>query len=420
MARDQDATYKWREKWDEDFQAAAASWSENEWHGKSAQALALVDRAWNSVVMPLVFETIESTGCRDKVFGFHLVPKYGVRFVKRVIFGHDDQEEDWQSLLGALHSFANLEHATFSYDAGMALFEAEAKAEPEGDQAMFREALRRVAPSIRSLQLRYMGAHAIVWMIPFFTNLRRLEWTVSEDEPEGIPDLRPVVYNLAHCSTLEHLSLGEDVESLLAHLAGEDAEPFSWPSLRSLELKDITFFDMDLWKFIQRFEESLEVLSIGVAQGYLAEDIIEDTETPLPAFSNLRRLKVKVLRPCNIVPILKLFSLSPLRHLVVSVPGNSIESSSWSSPPSTALLENILRLFPTHLQSIRLEFISTMLAPTISMSLGRPSPPSPPLATSPFPSTPPTTSSSTARNTTATPELDESRRRGAATERTRC
>ncbi|ORY56552.1 hypothetical protein BCR35DRAFT_355598 [Leucosporidium creatinivorum] len=349
MAREQDSAFQQRMKGLE-LQCDTVRLGKSDWHGRSAHALFLVDRAWNMAVTPMLFETIDSNRCKEKIFGFQIARKHA-RFVKRVHFCQEarEEEEDWESLLRATPSFVNLEHVTFAYEASNALFNAEGH--PDDDQAAYREALQSVAPSVRSLRIEEPCPGVVRWMLPMFVNLRRFEWTIffeDSDQP-GCLALKA----MARCSTLEHLTLlGETEELFEEYVEEEETKARSWPSLRSLTVGVSTHLGIEGWRFIRSFRETLERVTVDLH----------------PTHDQSQRSRNEHL------PLLTLFSASPIRHLDLFVLDDEIDGLLPAAPAlfSTTLLETILRLFPVHLQSLKLNYLPLqtlhdlhLLAPTL-------------------------------------------------------
>jgi hypothetical protein len=145
---------------------------------------------------------------------------------------------------------------------------------------------------------------------------------------------------------------------------GSEREPSSWTSLRSLSLEFNRGMGMESWKFVRSLSTTLETLDMTLSIK-LSADLIAETDSPSPAFPNLRRLALFAQDSTgDIISLLKLFSAAPIRHLVLLV--YSLEA------PSSLLLETALRLFPTTLQSVRIEYLRTTsadhlhsLAPTL-------------------------------------------------------
>ncbi|ORY56545.1 hypothetical protein BCR35DRAFT_309792 [Leucosporidium creatinivorum] len=356
MARDQDLAYEARRI--RGYFPMPVLSGINEWDGRSAHALSLADRSWHSAVAPVLFETITSERCRKNLFGFRIVPRFG-RSVKKVSFEDDSKDADWKALFRALPLFITLEHVKFDEQPGIALFNT--SGQPDSEQATCREALGMVAPSISSLELQMTVPDALVWMLPLFINLRRLEWSVYV-EYDVATDLRPAALALARCSKLEHLTLELMTEAMFAELVKVGVGPSLSPSLRSLHLDhDLGMqFGKDAWNFIRSFKDTVETVRLGFSCHRLSNDVWEESDKPPSPFPKLQRLTIKVgLGNTDITPLLKLFSASPICHLSLSVFGDGFGDSSGTARdalPSTSLLETILRLYPTYLQSVHLDY----------------------------------------------------------------
>ncbi|ORY84090.1 hypothetical protein BCR35DRAFT_303140 [Leucosporidium creatinivorum] len=351
MARDQDSALQHR------INSTAStrelvSLGMSDWDGKSARALSLVDRAWNLAAAPVLFETITSTRCQDSLFGFRISAKYPF-CVKKVIFLDVSKAADWRSLLRALPSFANLEHVTFTEEAVFTLFNP--GGEPDEDQATFREALRTLAPRIPNLNLMFIDVAATSWMLPQFTTLRWLKWCPMESSVDA--SYRTLGQAFAQCRRLEHLSLIYPSNLLSSMLMKDAVEPSSWPGVRSLVITLNPQIGADTWRLIQSFGATLEKLLVYLSDASLLDHLGEEREASTFAFPNLRRLTIKSgsAAPVDTTPLLKIFSASPIGHLILPISGNGHDLSP-TSLPSTDFLETVLRLFPTHLRSLQLDY----------------------------------------------------------------
>lgn len=266
-----------------------------------------------------------------------------------------DQHEEYLSLLRALPFFVNLEHITLTEETIESLFEPKVA----DDVATLQEALRMAAPSISGLTIYTSDPTAFEYLLPMFVNLRRFAWPVTHED--DWTRILPAVQVLGRCNLLEHLDLECAEEELFTLLLSEGVDSRAWPSLLSLKLhlEDYEAGDrigMAAWRFIQSFNNTLESITLTLG-AHLSDDLIAESDTSPHAFPNLRLLTIKsAYHSMDFIPLLKLFSASRIRHLVLLPYGNGMDDDSPDSLPSTALFETVLRLFPHHLQSVRLEY----------------------------------------------------------------
>lgn len=165
-------------------------------------------------------------------------------------------------------------------------------------------------------------------------------------------EVLPAIQALRRCSTIERLHLDGAVEGLLAELVKERMES-PWPSLRSFQLGLRAPLGLAGWRFIRIVGKALETVTLFLNGAGLSDDLVKESEAPLPTFPALHSLKIKGKgSPTDLTALLKLFSASPIRHLAVLVTGNGLRASSDLISPAT-LLTSLFRLFPTHLQNLQ-------------------------------------------------------------------
>lgn len=300
-------------------------------------------------------------------FKYAVLPRHANHF-KKVTMGDSDDiggfnRDNLQYLLSIFPFLPNLEELVLSQLAIESLLGFRLEfATPVGSNLLMQSAFKMTATRFRKLSLVEFAAGAAAKVLDWFDNVRELtllgDSTFPPDggDEDGRTRLADKIVTLEYLDKIGVIAYSREVGSLSL----ESIWTREWRSAGTL--KDVTFYVVELeveqLVFLESLSGTLETLSLDF------DFITDEARAKLGSTVDFPRLSSLTL-DCGVpdaFTVLSAFSISPLRHLSVTVSLTSIHTSSEDLPPPSFVELALAHLLPNgHLRSLL-----TSLRPSLS------------------------------------------------------